>query len=314
VWRNERRQSDVSTEEAKAGLDALMNVGVAEIVLSGGNPLLREDIDEIVEYAGGRFITTIYDNGSMALRKIDALYNADFVAISLDSLDEKKNDYMRGVKGAWKRSMEAIEKLHDEGVSVGVAPTITQLNLYEMEGFTRHFVERGIPVWYAVYSHDYFEDSLFGIGARNDELEIVDNKGMAKLCDTLIRMKRERSGIFITDKILLALKELFLTGNRIWRCRALQNFVMVNQLGEASGCHLYAPVAKVTELPEVWNSERFNALRARYSNCQKCGYICYLFYSIHRGIYGNIEILQDQLKNARLLLPEMHEPRTIVAR
>ena len=313
VWRGKKKQPEVSTEEIKAGLDALMNVGVAEIVLSGGNPLLREDIDEIIEYAGRRFITTIYDNGSMALTKIDALHNADFVAISLDSLDEKKNDYMRGVKGAWKKSMEAIEKLHEEGVSVGVAPTITQLNLYEIEGFTRYFVERGIPVWYAVYSYDYFEDSLFGIGARNDELKIVDNRGMVKLCDTLIRMKRERSGIFITGKTLLALKELFLTGNRTWRCRALQNFVMVNHLGEASGCHLYAPVAKVTELPEVWNSRGFNMLRARYSNCQKCGYVCYLFYSIHRGIYGSIEILQDQLKNARSLFSEMYEPGRIVA-
>ena len=312
VWRDKKKQSEVSTEEVKAGLDALMSVGVAEIVLSGGNPLLREDIGEIIEYASRRFITTIYDNGSMALKKIDSLYDADFVAISLDSLDEKKNDYMRGVNGAWKKSTEAIEKLHEAGISVGVAPTITQLNLYEMEGFTRYFVEKGLPVWYAVYSHDY-EDSLFGIGVRNDELEIVDNTEMVKLCDTLLRMKKERNGIFITDKTLLAVKELFLTGNRKWRCRALQNFVMVNHLGEASGCHLYAPAAQVTELPEVWNSRKFNALRAQYSNCQKCRYVCYLFYSIHRGIYGSIEILQDQLKNARSLFSEMYEPKRIVA-
>jgi MoaA/NifB/PqqE/SkfB family radical SAM enzyme len=313
VWQRKRKQSEVSTEEVKAGLDALTKVGVAEIVLSGGNPLLREDIDEIIEYASGRLITTIYDNGSMALKKIDALYNADFVAISLDSLDEKKNDYMRGVKDAWKKSMDAIEKLHEKSVPVGVAPTITQLNLYEMEGFTRYFVEKGIPVWFAVYSYDYVKDSIFGIGERKDELEIVDKDGMVKLCDTLVRMKRERSGIFITDKTLLALKELFLTGNRTWTCRALQNFVMVNHLGESSGCHLYAPVAKVTELPKVWKSKRFNVLRAQYSNCQKCLYMCYLFYSIHRGIYGNIEILQDQLKNARSLFSEMYEPRRIVA-
>jgi MoaA/NifB/PqqE/SkfB family radical SAM enzyme len=126
-------------------------------------------------------------------------------------------------------------------------------------------------------------------------------------------MKRERSGIFITDKTLLALKELFLTGSRTWKCRALQNFVMVNPRGEASGCHLYAPVAKVTELPEVWNSEKFDTLRTRYSNCQKCAYMCYLFYSIHRGIYGNIEILRDQLKNTRSLFSGMYEPTRIVA-
>ena len=314
VWRSEKKHFEASTEEVKAGLDALERVGVAEIVLSGGNPLLREDIDEIIEYASRRFITTIYDNGSMALERIDAIRKADFVAISLDALDDKKNDYIRGAKGAWKKSTEAIKELHEKGISVGVAPTISQLNLYEIEDFTRYFIEKGIPVWYAVYSHDHSEDSLFEIGERNDELEIVDKEGMAKLCDTLLDMKRERPGIFITDKTLLALKELFLTGNRVWKCRALQNFVMVNNRGEVSGCHLHAPVTKVTELPKVWNSERLGTLRAQYSNCQKCAYMCYLFYSIHRGIYGNVEILRDQLKNARSLFSEIYEPSHVAAK
>lgn len=307
VWRSKKPHFELPTEEVKAGLDALEKVGVAEIVLSGGNPLLREDIDEIIEYASRRFITTVYDNGSMALRKMGALRYADFVAISLDTLDDKKNDYMRGTKGAWKKSMEAIEKLHEDGVFVGVAPTISQLNLYEIESFTRYFVEKGIPIWYAVYSHDYSEGSLFGIGDRNDELEIVDKEGMVKLCDVLISMKRDMSGVFITDKTLLALRELFLTGCRTWKCRALQNFVMVNNCGEAAGCHLYAPVVKVTELPEVWNSKRFDSLRAQYNNCQRCTYMCYLFYSVHRGIFGSIEILRDQLKNTKSLFSELQE-------
>lgn len=294
-------------------MDALRKVGVAEIVLSGGNPLLRSDVGEIVDYAAKHFITTIYDNGSVAVKKIDALRNADFVAISLDTLDEKKNDYMRGVKGAWKKSMGAIETLHKEGINVGVAPTISQLNLYEIEGFTRYFVDRGIPVWYAVYSHDDVEGSLFGIGKKSDELEIVDKKAMVKLCDTLMEMKKTRNGIFITEKTLEALKQLFQTDERTWKCHALQNFCMVNQQGQVSGCHLYEPVAKVTELPKVWNSGRFDMLRAKYNVCQKCTYVCYLFYSIHSGVYGNLEILKDQLKNAKSLVSKMYESRQVVA-
>ena len=74
----------VSTEYVKKGLDVLHKLGTMEIVLSGGNPMLREDIDEIIEYASRYFITTIYDNGSMAVKRIDALKKADFVAVSLD--------------------------------------------------------------------------------------------------------------------------------------------------------------------------------------------------------------------------------------
>ncbi|MGQ9565792.1 MAG: radical SAM protein [Candidatus Bathyarchaeales archaeon] len=307
VWREKNQANELSTSEVKLGLESLKKAGVAEIVLSGGNPLLRNDIDEIIKCASKYFITTIYDNGSMAVKKIDALRNADFVAISLDTLDEKKNDYMRGIKGAWKKSMEAIETLHKEGINVGVAPTISQLNIYEIEEFTRYFTDRGIPVWYAVYSHDDTGNSLFGIGEKSDELEIVDKKAMVNLCDALREMKKERTGVFITDKTLEALKQLFLTGKRTWKCRALQNFCMVNQFGQVSGCHLYKPITKVTELPKVWRSKRFDSLRAKYNTCQKCTYVCYLFYSIHRGIRGNLEILKDQLKNAKLIVSRMYE-------
>lgn len=99
----------MSTQEIKRGLDILKELGVLEIVLSGGNPLLREDIDEIIKYASRFFITTVYDNGSMAAEKIDALRNADFVAISIDILDPRKNDYIKGVKGSWKKERARVE-------------------------------------------------------------------------------------------------------------------------------------------------------------------------------------------------------------
>ena len=130
VWR-EQDQRELSAEDIKRGLDILKNLGIVEIVFSGGDPLLREDIDEIIDYASRFFVTTVYDNGSMAAGKIEALRNVDFVAISIDSLDAAKNDYIKGVEGAWRKAMEAVETLHNEGISVSVTPTISQLNLYE---------------------------------------------------------------------------------------------------------------------------------------------------------------------------------------
>lgn len=311
VWREKKQPTEISAEEIRTGFDALEKLGVAEIVLSGGNPLLRSDIDEILEDASKRFITTIYDNGSLAGKKIDVLRKADFVAISLDTLNEEKNDYMRGVKGAYRKAMDAIDRLHTEGISVGVAPTVSQLNLYEMEDFTRHFTSRGIPVWFAVYSHDDARSQLFGIGKKNDELEIADKAGMVKLCEKLVQMKRETRGIFVTDKSITALRRLFLTGERIWKCRALQNFLMVNPQGQISGCHLYEPIANVAEIPRLWNSQQFKALRAKYRECTRCTYMCYLFYSIHNGVHGNVEILYDQLKNAGLIASRIRETRSI---
>ncbi len=305
VWTKQSQAEEVSTDEVKKGLDVLRKMGVVEIVLSGGNPLLRSDIKEIIDYSSRFFVTTVYDNGSMAIEKIDALRNADFVSISLDSLDAEKFDHIRGVNGAWKTALQTIEMLHEEGIQVGVSPTISQLNLHEIIDFTKHFNDRGIPVWYCLYSYDYPSDnSLFTIGKKRDEFEIVDKEAMVKVCDTLMEMKKKHEGIYITTKTLLALKHLFGNNQRTWKCKALQSFFMIDHLGRVAGCHRKEPVASIFELPEVWDSQRLENLRQKYNECTQCTYLCYIFYSIHSDVKSNLGVLRDQWKNVRLLLAE----------
>ncbi|MEA2090681.1 MAG: radical SAM protein [Thermoproteota archaeon] len=303
VWRTKEKAKELPVDEVKRGLDVLRKLGVLEVVLSGGNPLLRPDIDEILDYTSRFFITTIYDNGSMAVEKIDALRNADFVAVSLDTLNEKKHDYLRGVPGAWRKAMDAIETLHEEEVSVGVATTISQVNLYEIVHLTEHFISRDIPVWYSLYAYDYpSKNHLFGIGERDSEFEIVDTEAVVKLCDELNKMKKKKEGVFITEKTLTALKHFFSEKQRTWKCKALQNFFVIDPVGNVAGCHLHKPVASIFELPEVWDSPRFENLRKKYERCTQCAYLCYLFYSIHAGVSGNIEIMRDQWRNIRLAI------------
>jgi MoaA/NifB/PqqE/SkfB family radical SAM enzyme len=303
VWQ-EQDTRELSTEEIKRGLDVLRKLGVLEIVLSGGNPLLRPDIDEIIQYASRFFITTVYDNGSMAIEKIDALRDADFVAISIDSLNPEKNDAIKGVKGSWKKAVEAVEKLRSEGINVSVSPTISQVNLYEITDFTEYFSSKGIPVWYCLYSYDLPDQagSLFKIGKANDIFLIEDKEAMVKLCDYLLDMKRKNGNILMTTKVLEAVKTLYLSNKRTWRCRALRNFFVINHLGEVSGCHLHEPVASIFELPEAWDSKKLNNLRKTYSKCNRCTYLCYIFYSLHGSVMGNLQIAKDRWRSAKLFL------------
>lgn len=302
VWREQENVRELEASQVKRGLDVLRELGIIEIVLSGGNPLLREDIDEIIEYASRFFITTVYDNGSMATKKIEALRNADFVAISLDSLDQKLNDYLRGVNGAWKKAMNSIKTLKKEGITVGVAPTISQANMHEMIDFTNYFISKGIPVWYATYSYDLpSQKRLFGIGEKSQEFEILDGQKMAELCEALLKMKRKHKGIFMTDKTLVALKRFFAEGRRTWRCKALQSFLMIDHLGMVAGCHYYEPVVSIFNLLDTWNSKKFESLRKFYSQCSKCTYVCYMFYSLYSNVLGNLEIIFDQAKNTMML-------------
>ena len=153
VWK-EQNDQELPAAEIKKGMDILKKLGIVELVISGGEPLLRDDIGEIIDYSSKLFLTTVYDNGSMAIKKMDCLRKADFVAISIDSLNETKNDSIKAVPGAWKRAMEAVETLHKEGINVNVTPTISQKNIYEIPELTEYFTQKQIPVYYSLYSFD----------------------------------------------------------------------------------------------------------------------------------------------------------------
>jgi len=284
------------------GLDILRKMGIMELVLSGGDPLLRDDIGEILDHASKHFVTTVYDNGSMAAKKVDCLRNVDFVAISIDSLDEAKNDAIKAVPGSLKAALNSVETLQKEGIKVAVTPTISQKNLYEIVDITNYFTQKGVPVWYCLYAYDTSMDSkqLFRIGKANDEFVITDKQAMVDLCNKLIEMKKTNNQILMTTKLLEALRELF-EGKRIWKCRALKNFLVVDHLGRIAGCHSHNFAGSIFDLPKDWNSPEFRKLREIYHDCSLCNYLCYVAYSLHGSPSGHFSLAMDQWKNAKLL-------------
>ncbi|MGA2680770.1 MAG: radical SAM protein [Candidatus Bathyarchaeia archaeon] len=302
VWK-EQDERELATEDIKKGLDILKRLGIAELVISGGDPLLRDDIGEIIDYATKSFITTVYDNGSMAAKKIDCLRNVDFVAISIDSLDEAKNDSIKTVPGAWKRAMETVETLHSEGINVSVTPTISQKNLHEIPELTEYFTKKGIPVWYCLYSYDASanENQLFRIGKENDEFIITDRQAMVKLWDTLIEMKKKNKKILMTNKLLKALRSFYQGDERAWKCEALTNFFVIDPLGRVAGCHSHDFAGSVFDLPKLWKSQEFKDLRRVYHECTQCNYLCYIFYSLQGSPWGHVSVAFDQWKNAGLV-------------
>jgi len=303
VWQ-EQDTRELSTEKIKKGLDILKNLGVVEIVFSGGNPLMREDMGEIIKYASRSFMTTVYDNGSIAGQKIEALRPASFVAISIDSLDPKKNDHIKGVSGSLERAMQTVEKLREAGIRVSVTPTISKLNIHEIVDITQYFLKREVPIWYCLYSFDSSDDGcqLFKIGKQNDEFVITDKQAMVRLCDAIMEMKKKNSHVLMTDKLLEAIKAMYSGEGRTWQCQALQSFFMIDHTGRVAGCHLHDPVTSIFDLPKVWNSQTFDDLRKTYRSCSRCTYLCYVFYSLHGNVRGNLQLAQERWRSATLFL------------
>lgn len=302
VWK-EQSDNELSADEIKKGLDILKKMGIVELVISGGDPLLRPDIDEIIDYAADRFVLTVYDNGSMAAKKMEALRKADFVAISIDSLDEKKNDAIKAVPGAYKAAIETVETLHKNGIKVAVTPTISQKNLYEIVDITKHFTGMGIPVWYCLYSYDTSEDSnqLFRIGKANDEFVITDKQAMVDLCNQLIEMQKKNKKILMTPKIIEAMRILYSEDRRSWKCQALKNFIVVDHMGRVSGCHHHNHICSIFDMPKTWKGKEFKNISKPYQDCTQCSYLCYVAYSLYCGPGGYLSLAKDQWRNTGLL-------------
>lgn len=166
---------ELRKDEVLYGLKELRDLGVVEITFSGGNLLLREDIGEILYYASKYFVTKVYDNGSLAYKKISVLKHADYVAISLDTLDEKKQDWLTGIYGSFREKMRSVEELRKNKIPIAISSTISQATKDDVIKMVETLGKVEIPFNFSVYNYDS-EKPQFSIGKMDEELLIKEGE------------------------------------------------------------------------------------------------------------------------------------------
>ncbi|MHC4122610.1 MAG: radical SAM protein [Planctomycetota bacterium] len=134
--------NEVTTKESRAVIDDLVGFGVPSILFSGGEPLIRPDLFELIEYAGERGVRTVIStNGTLitadAAKRIKRA-GTSYVGISLDGIG-KVNDKFRGVEGAFDKAVGGIRNCMDAGVRVGLRLTLTKRNVQDMEALFDFF-------------------------------------------------------------------------------------------------------------------------------------------------------------------------------
>ncbi|GAB6169258.1 radical SAM protein [Clostridium carnis] len=110
---------DMSTSQLLKVISDLQNLGVGIIGFTGGEPLLRNDLEEIIASIDNRSISYVFSNGfSLDINKAKSLKKAGLfgVGISIDSLDPKIHDEKRGYKGAFDIAISAIKSSKEAGL------------------------------------------------------------------------------------------------------------------------------------------------------------------------------------------------------
>jgi 12,18-didecarboxysiroheme deacetylase len=126
---------ELSTEEGKRLIDDLTDFGVPVILFSGGEPLLREDLSTLIDYAVKKGIRAVIStNGTLITEKkarIFSDFSLSYIGVSLDGIGDV-NDAFRGMKGAYEKVLSGIRHSKKAGIKVGLRFTINNRNYKEI--------------------------------------------------------------------------------------------------------------------------------------------------------------------------------------
>ncbi|MDG6222129.1 MAG: radical SAM protein [Candidatus Bathyarchaeota archaeon] len=129
--------NELNTEQGKVLIDQISELSKPILVLSGGEPLLRDDIFELANYGTKKgLIVTMGTNGTLITDDVaKQLVHSGVrtVAVSVDSDSPKFHDQFRGVKGAWQKTMEGIKACLRNGLNVQFNVTVAQQNFENLE-------------------------------------------------------------------------------------------------------------------------------------------------------------------------------------
>jgi radical SAM protein with 4Fe4S-binding SPASM domain len=128
---------DLSTEEGLAFVDSLADFARPVLVLSGGEPLFRDDIFEIAARAHQRELpVALATNGTLVDESIAAeikRVGIRRVSISVDGAEAETHDAFRGISGAFEQALAGMRRIQDAGVPVQINSTIAKHNVHQID-------------------------------------------------------------------------------------------------------------------------------------------------------------------------------------
>ncbi len=150
---SEKNIPDLSTEKTFGILDKLTEAGIATLVITGGEPFIRDDILEILEYAIKKdfWHISILSNGTLLTEKhIEFLINhksyISSLQFSLFSHHADLHDKYLGVDEGQRKMLETASKLKDAGVYIHFGFNLLDFNLKEFKETYTFFKKQGYTI------------------------------------------------------------------------------------------------------------------------------------------------------------------------
>ena len=175
------REEDLSTDKWKLALKRLRNMGVGELVISGGEPLLREDIVDLMRYAKKDLnmeSITLITNGTVSFDFSRLCGLIDLLAISIDGYNVENPTFLRD-KGIFEKVVSSIERAQKSGLEVCMIPTVHKKNCEHLRDYSMLADELGVSINFSILSvpcNSVFKDF------------IPDNRSLDTMAQTMFEL------------------------------------------------------------------------------------------------------------------------------
>lgn len=279
-----KQERQLNLDEIERLSEILDEIGVGVLVLTGGEPMLRTDLPEIVKIFSKRgFDLKLQTNGVLATEeKVSELIKAGIkdVSISLDTLDEKKQDYICNREGTWKKVVQSLalfsEKLPQQGNMSIINSVLSKLTYKDIPGVIKFTTEIG------------FYNSIIPVHTANKNDFIVRNKStefafeetdyseIDSVYNKIISMKKQGYHAHNSFSFLKACPDFLKYKTVNWKCDSPYLYFSISPGGVILPCvDLFGKKNMLDKDFLSVYDDILKSLREKVKSCPGCMYACY---------------------------------------
>lgn len=188
-----RENPQLTTEEHLRIFDEFARLGTVRVKFLGGEPLLRDDLGELIEGVKSRGMRcAMTTNGYLIPKRFDWVRNLDEIIISIDG-DERAHDALRGA-GTWRKVMQGIEMCAAEGLDFFLTTVLTRSNLDQVDWMLALARRLGVMANFQMVQHN---PEMYGPEASRMVPEREETQGVLR---KIIRAKQEGAPVLFTER------------------------------------------------------------------------------------------------------------------
>ena len=249
------------------------------LILTGGEPLLRDDIFDIASYADSKGFMVVMGTNGILLNDITVpkILNAGIqgIGVSLDSIRPEVHDRLRGLPGSWEKTIQGIKKAREYKLGFQIQTTVTKENFKEIPEMIEFAHKLGATGFYLFF--------LVCTG-RGEKMTDITPEQYEEILSYVYKVHGNYDGMMVRAKCAPHFKRIAyqidqdspLLKGYVGGCRAGTNYCRISPEGEVTPCP-YMPNSagnvKDLSFKEIWsNSELLKQLRyPKYEGkCEYC--------------------------------------------